>query len=52
MDMETNQTPGGAKLTRLSALKRRRRLRRLRTAALALVVLAAWGVLRVDVKED
>lgn len=44
MEMEPNQTPGGAKLTRLSALKRRRRLRRLRTAALALVMLAALAL--------
>lgn len=38
--MDNTQNPGGAKITRLSALKRRRRLRRLRTAALALAVLA------------
>ena len=42
--METNQTPGGAKLTRLSALRHRRRMRRLRTAALALVVLLALAL--------
>lgn len=37
--MDPNQTAGGAKLTRLSALRHRRRMRRLRTGALALAVL-------------